>query len=174
MNKGQKAVLRSGMPGFAPVVDEGSRVLILGSYPSPKSFEERFYYGHPHNRFWPLMANLLQQNVPQSTTEKEELILQNRLALWDVLESCTIRGASDATITDVVVNDIGSLVEKYSIQAVFCNGGTAYKYYQRYCAKLTLAVYSMPSTSPANARFTIEKLIESWRVILPYIEKSVQ
>ena len=114
---------------FAPVYSENSRALILGTWPSPKSREMAFYYGHPQNRFWPMMAALTGEPVParEDIEAKKGIILRHGLALWDTLESCTITGASDASIRDVVPNDIASLLAKAPIEAVFCNGATAYR-----------------------------------------------
>ena len=112
-------------PGFAPVAGPESRVLILGSFPSVKSREVGFYYGHPQNRFWPLLAALLQKPVPQTTAQKQQLILQNGLALWDTVCCCTITGASDASIRDVQPNDIAKLCQTYPITKIFCNGAVS-------------------------------------------------
>lgn len=169
MAKERAATVRTGVPGFAPLASTNSRVLIVGSYPSPKSFDEGFYYGNPHNRFWPLMARLLGKEDPRDIAQKEKLIIENRLALWDVLKSCTIQGASDATITDVVINDIVGFVKKYPIKAVFCNGAAAYKYYGKYCADAGVPAYAMPSTKPANARFRMDDLVKEWQALLPLL-----
>ena len=119
---------------FAPVYNEHSRALILGTWPSPKSREMSFYYGHPQNRFWPMLAALTGEPVParEDIEAKKQIILRHGLALWDTLESCTIIGASDASIRDVVPNDIAGLLAKAPIEAVFCNGATAYKIYTKY------------------------------------------
>ena len=119
---------------FAPVYNEHSRALILGTWPSPKSREMSFYYGHPQNRFWPMLAALTGEPVParENIEAKKQIILRHGLALWDTLESCTITGASDASIRDVVPNDIAGLLAKAPIEAVFCNGATAYKIYTKY------------------------------------------
>ena len=116
---------------FAPVYNEHRRALILGTWPSPKSREMSFYYGHPQNRFWPMLAALTGEPVParEDIEAKKQIILRHGLALWDTLESCTITGAADASIRDVVPNDIAGLLAKASIEAVFCNGATAYKIY---------------------------------------------
>lgn len=156
--------------GFAPIVSSRSRALILGSYPSPKSFEERFYYGHPRNRFWPLLAALVGGETPRTIEEKRALILQNGLALWDSLESCRITGASDVSIEDPVPNDIGWLVREVGIEAVFCNGEAAHKYYRRFCeADVGLPATRLPSTSPANARFSLAMLQEAWSPLKAYM-----
>lgn len=169
MAKEREVTVRTGVPGFAPLASTNSRVLIVGSYPSPKSFDEGFYYGNPHNRFWPMMARLLDKEEPHNIAQKEKLITENGLALWDVLESCTIQGASDATITDIVMNDIAGFVKNHPIKAVFCNGAAAHKYYGKYCAGVGLPVYAMPSTSPANARFRMDDLVKEWQALLPLL-----
>ena len=124
---------------FAPVYDDRSRALILGTWPSPKSREMAFYYGHPQNRFWPLLAALTGEPLParEDIAAKKQLLLRHGLALWDTLESCTITGASDASIRDVVPNDIAGLLRKAPIRAVFCNGATAYRIYTKYQQPLT-------------------------------------
>lgn len=148
-----------------PVWSPYSRALILGSWPSPKSWEMSFYYGHPQNRFWPLMAQLTGRPVPDrlDIQAKKALILESGLALWDVLESCTIHGASDASIRNPVPNDLKSLFESSSIQAVFCNGATAAKIYKKYQqAQTGLQAYTLPSTSPANAAWNMQRLAQAW------------
>ena len=135
---------------FAPVYSENSRALILGTWPSPKSREMAFYYGHPQNRFWPMMAALTGEPVParEDIEAKKGIILRHGLALWDTLESCTITGASDASIRDVVPNDIASLLAKAPIEAVFCNGATAYRIYTNICCR---SPASRRSSCPAPA-----------------------
>ena len=139
---------------FAPVYNAHSRALILGTWPSPKSREMAFYYGHPQNRFWPMLAALTGEAVParEDIEAKKQIILRHGLALWDTLERCTITGASDASIRDVVPNDIAGLLAKAPIEAVFCNGATAYKIYTRYLEPISgIPAVKLPSTSPANA-----------------------
>lgn len=151
---------------FAPVYNEHSRALILGTWPSPKSREMSFYYGHPQNRFWPMLAALTGEPVParEDIEAKKQIILRHGLALWDTLESCTITGASDASIRDVVPNDIAGLLAKAPIEAVFCNGGTAYKIYTKYLEPVSgIPAVRLPSTSPANAACRPEKLREIWQ-----------
>lgn len=145
---------------FAPVYNEHSRALILGTWPSPKSREMSFYYGHPQNRFWPMLAALTGEPVParEDIEAKKQIILRHGLALWDTLESCTITGASDASIRDVVPNDIAGLLAKAPIEAVFCNGATAYKIYTRYLEPVSGTSGQAPSTSPANARLQAGKI----------------
>ena len=154
---------------FAPVYSENSRALILGTWPSPKSREMAFYYGHPQNRFWPMMAALTGEPVParEDIEAKKGIILRHGLALWDTLESCTITGASDASIRDVVPNDIAALLQRVPIEAVFCNGATAYRIYTKYLQPVTgLAAVKLPSTSPANAAFTMPRLLDAWGTAL--------
>lgn len=158
---------------FEPVFSGKSRALILGSYPSPKSFEEGFYYGHPQNRFWPLLAALANRPVPQTIPQKKELILACNLALWDVLQQCRIVGASDTSITSPVPNDIAGLVKTAGIKAVFCNGAASAKFYQRHCQSQTgIEAVRLPSTSPANAAFGMEKLLEEWQPLLAYMQPA--
>ena len=157
---------------FPPLFSARSRVLILGSFPSVKSREQSFFYGHPQNRFWPLMAAVFACPVPVSISEKRELILSHDLALWDVIGQCSIAGSSDASIRDVVPNDLSGILEGADIRGIFCNGGTSWKYYRRYCEKaLGRGAVPLPSTSPANARWSLERLREAWgAAILPLLE----
>ena len=154
---------------FAPVYDDRSRALILGTWPSPKSREMAFYYGHPQNRFWPLLAALTGEPPParEDIAAKKQLLLRHGLALWDTLESCTITGASDASIRDVVPNDIAGLLRKASIRAVFCNGATAYRIYTKYQQPLTvIPAVRLPSTSPATAACSPARLEALWGAAL--------
>ena len=145
--------------------------LILGSWPSPKSRQQGFYYGHPQNRFWPLLARLTGEPVPGTIPEKRELILHHGLALWDTLESCTITGASDASIQDPVPNDVAALARRLGVKAVFCNGAAAWKFYQKFHRNAVgLDAIKLPSTSPANAAFNMDRLAREWAVLLPYLE----
>ena len=160
---------------FLPVYDENSRALILGTWPSPKSREMGFYYGHPQNRFWPLLAALTGEPVParEAIAAKKQLLLRHGLALWDTLERCTITGASDASIRDAVPNDIAGLLANAPIQAVFCNGATAYRLYQKYLEPVSgIPAVKLPSTSPANAACRPETLRQVWGEALgPWISK---
>lgn len=161
---------------FAPVYGPCSRALILGSWPSPKSWDMGFYYGHPQNRFWPLLAGLTGEPVParEDIAAKRQLILRHGLALWDVLAGCTIEGASDASIRDAVPEDIGFLLARAPIEAVFCNGAVAYKLYVRYMQPVSgIAAVRLPSTSPANAAWTMARLQEAWGAVLaPYLAEN--
>ena len=152
-----------------PLYDSESRVLLLGSIPSPKSREVGFFYGHPQNRFWPMMAALTGEPVPkrEDIEAKKQIILRHGLALWDTLESCTITGASDASIRDVVPNDIASLLAKAPIEAVFCNGATAYRIYTKYLLPVSgIPAVKLPSTSPANAAWSPARLQAAWGAAL--------
>lgn len=155
---------------FLPVWDSSSKILILGTYPSPKSREQGFYYGHPQNRFWKLLAFLLDVPVPNDIESKKQMLLTHRIAIWDVCDSCEIDGAADATIREVKVNDIASLVKDSGIKAIFCNGAKAHELFLRHCTAIEgIPVYKLPSTSPANAAFTLPRLAEKWKVILEHI-----
>ena len=150
---------------IAPVYNQDSRILILGSFPSVKSREAQFFYHHPQNRFWKVLAFLFQEEIPQTIEEKKVFLLKNKIALWDVIESCEIKGSSDSSITNVKVNDLDLIVKHCPIEKIITNGKAADKYYHRYF-HYDLPVISLPSTSPANATYSLEKLIEKWQVIL--------
>ena len=152
---------------FPALFDENSEELMLGSIPSPKSREQGFYYGHPQNRFWKVLAQVLNEPLPTTIDEKRAMLLKHHIALWDVLDSCTIIGASDTSIEDVVPNDIASLIAKTKIKRIFCTGATAYKLYEKYCETATeIKAVKLPSTSPANCAVSIEKLVEEYKKIL--------
>ena len=149
---------------LAPVYNSQSRILILGSFPSIKSREQGFYYGNPQNRFWKVLSALLNEPEPVAIEAKRRLLLKHKIALWDVIESCRIEGSDDNSICDVVPADIGKLIENSSIRKVYTNGGKAFTLYQRYCEKSTrIPAAKLPSTSPANAAWSLEKLIADWR-----------
>ena len=148
-----------------PYYRNDSQVLILGSFPSVKSRAEGFYYAHPQNRFWKVLAALFQEEVPQTIEEKKTFLLRNHLALWDVIESCEIKGSSDASITNVKVNDLDLIVKNCPVEKIITNGKAANRYYHQYF-DYNLPVIQLPSTSPANAMYSLEKLIEKWKVIL--------
>lgn len=152
---------------FEPVFDKHSRILILGSFPSVKSRENQFYYGHPQNRFWKLMAQLLEVPVPQSIDEKKTMLLTHGLALWDVIASCDIKGSSDSSIKNAVPADINRILKEAGIHTIIANGGTAFRLYGRYCEPLTgRPAVLCPSTSPANAAFSLERLAECWKPVM--------
>lgn len=158
---------------FAPVYDINSKILILGTFPSVKSREMHFYYGHPQNRFWKLLARLTQWPVPQTIPEKKELLLRNRIAIWDVIQSCEIAGSSDSSIRNVVPTQLSQILGNSSITKIYANGKTAEKLYNRYQASQTgFPVIGLPSTSPANASYSLEKLAEVWAQILEPLYSS--
>ena len=149
-----------------PIFDERSRVLVLGTMPSPKSREVGFYYGHPQNRFWRVLAAVLGEETPQTAAEKKSLLLRHGVALWDVIASCDIAGSSDASITNVVPNDLSRILDTAPVRRIFCNGGTAYRFYRRYDEAVWGKAEALPSTSPANARSSVQALTERWRAAL--------
>lgn len=152
---------------FDPVFDAESKILILGSFPSVKSRENNFFYGHPQNRFWKVMANVLDWKVPTTIEEKREMLLKNYVAVWDVIASCSIVGSSDTSIKDVVVNDFSRILENSKVERVYVNGGKAYELYHKYAEKVTgIQAVKLPSTSPANAAWSLEKLTKTWEEII--------
>ena len=156
---------------IAPVFDENSRILILGSFPSVKSREAAFFYGHPQNRFWKVVSGVLGCACPQTVAEKRTMLLAHHIALWDVIASCRIEGSSDSSIRDAVPTKLDTVLAHAPVRAVFCNGQTAFRLYERYQAKETgLAAVCLPSTSPANAAYSVPRLIENWSVILPVLQ----
>ena len=153
-----------------PVFDRNSKILILGSFPSVKSREGHFFYHHPQIRFWKTLAGVLDVPVPDTIAEKKAFLLSHRIALWDVIASCSIEGSSDSSIRDVVPNDLSVILSTADIRAIFCNGKTSWNYYRKYQEAVTgIPAVSLPSTSPANAAWSLEKLKGAWNVILPYI-----
>ena len=152
---------------FGPLYSENSRVLILGSFPSVKSREQQFFYGHPQNRFWKVIAALYRREVPATIEEKKDLILSNGLALWDSIASCVITGSSDASIRDVRANDLGEILGHCPIRLICCNGKTSWQQYEKLIRPATgREALCLPSTSPANAQWTLDRLVEAWSVIL--------
>ncbi len=146
-----------------PIFDGACRVLVLGTMPSPKSREVRFYYGNPQNRFWCVMASLWQEPVPATNDERRDLCLRHHVALWDVLASCTIVGASDASIRDPVPNDVARVLSAAPITHVFCTGGTATRLYRRLIEPASgMPCTGLPSTSPANARMRLGDLVVAY------------
>ena len=153
-----------------PLYDGNSRILILGSIPSRASWAAAFFYGHPRNRFWPLIARIVGEEPPASTEEKRSLALRHGIALWDTVASCDIRGSADASITGAAVNDIGVILKAAPIKAIFTNGATSTKLYERYIYPVTgIPSVPLPSTSPANAACGMDALYEKWKVIADLI-----
>ena len=151
---------------FPPLYDGNSKILVLGSFPSVKSREQLFFYGHPQNRFWPLMAALLGENAPQSIPEKKAMLLRHHIALWDVIASCEITGSADSSIKNVTANDLSPIFAAADIKQIFVNGQTAKRFYDRYTKPvIEREAAVLPSTSPANAAWTFEKLVTAWQII---------
>ena len=153
-----------------PLYDENCCILILGSFPSVKSREAMFFYGHPQNRFWKLIARLFDEAVPQTVDEKRELALKHHIAMWDTIHSCTITGSSDSSIRDVVPNDLSVILDNSKAKQIFCNGTASYNLYMKYIYPSTgIKAVKLPSTSPANAAFNIDRLAGEWQVIKEYL-----
>jgi len=151
---------------FPPLYNKDSRVLILGSFPSVKSREQMFFYGHPQNRFWKVVSTVFQCDMPETIEEKKQLLLENGIALWDVIASCEITGSSDSSIRNVIVNDISRILNEADIRQIFVNGKTAEKYFKKYTkAQINRDAVCLPSTSPANAAWSVEQLVEKWIVL---------
>ncbi len=152
---------------IAPVFDQNSRILILGSFPSVKSREVGFFYGHPQNRFWLTLATLFGEPLPKTTAEKRTFLLSHGIALWDVIASCEIIGSSDNSIRNAVPNDLHEILNVAPIEHIYTNGKTADRLYKQYLeAQIGRTAHCLPSTSPANAAWTRERLLDAWRVIL--------
>lgn len=150
--------------GFAPVYDEYSRVLVLGSFPSVRSREVGFYYGHPRNCFWPLLAKVFGADIPSGNDERRSLLLENGVALWDVAAQCDIAGSSDASMRAVRANDISRILARCDIREIIANGTTSARLYRALIEPQTdREIIALPSTSPANAAWTLERLYAEWR-----------
>lgn len=154
-----------------PVYNEFSTCLVLGSFPSVKSRSSGFFYGHPRNRFWRVIAAVAGEPVPNTTEEKKSLLLRYGIALWDVLESCEIKGSVDSSIKAEIPNDIGRILNGTGIKIIFLNGNTAWRFYNRHIASsVKIPAVRLPSTSPANASYTLDMLINEWDSSLrPYL-----
>lgn len=152
---------------FEPVYDKETEILILGSFPSVKSRENQFYYGHPMNRFWKVLAGVCGSEVPGTIPEKKAFLLKNHIAVWDVIASCDIIGSSDSSIKNVVANDMDVILKWADVRAIYANGDKAYQLFLKYCKKEGQPpLVKLPSTSPANAAWKLDRLTEAWRVIL--------
>ncbi|MGN1115856.1 MAG: DNA-deoxyinosine glycosylase [Candidatus Ornithomonoglobus sp.] len=151
---------------FPPLYDENSRILILGSFPSVKSREQNFFYGHPQNRFWKVVSQIFECDEPRIIDEKKDFLHKNHIALWDVIASCEINGSSDSSIKNVVPNDLTPILNTASIEKIFVNGRASEKYYIKYQKSVLgrVAIY-LPSTSPANAAWSTERLLKEWMII---------
>lgn len=153
-----------------PIFNNDSRILILGSFPSVLSRKSNFYYGHPKNRFWYLLSTILQVPLPTSIEEKKQLLLNNHIALFDVIKSCEISGSSDSSIKKVIPNDLKLIIQNSNIKTIFLNGKTAYNLYQKYLKdQYEIEYFLLPSSSPANAKYTMDKLLADWQKITLYL-----
>ena len=156
---------------FPPLYDKNSKVLILGSFPSVKSREQMFFYGHPQNRFWKVISAVMGTDIPVTIEEKSNFLHANHIALWDVIASCDIMGSSDSSIKNVVANDLTEILDNADIKQIFVNGKTAEKYYNKYIRNtIGREAVCLPSTSPANAGWSVDRLVEVWGVIKNYID----
>lgn len=156
---------------FGPLYNSDSKVLILGSFPSVKSRQQNFFYGHPQNRFWKVIASLFDSPVPGDIPEKRSLILNNHLALWDSIASCEIYGSSDASIRNVRANDLSPILGSCDIREIYCNGRKSHEMYCKYIQPAAgRSAVCLPSTSPANAQWSLERLTEAWSVIADTVQ----
>ena len=151
-----------------PFYNIDSEILILGSFPSVKSREQMFFYGHPQNRFWNVISAVFGADCPLTIEEKSLFLTKHRIALWDTIAECEIVGSSDSSITNVVPNDISLILKNSNVKRIFTNGKTSDKYYNKYLLdKVGIKAYCLPSTSPANAFWSLEKLVDAWKIIKP-------
>lgn len=172
-SSGQKKRPREQVHTIAPVYNEESRILILGSFPSVKSREEGFFYGHPQNRFWKVLARVFQTEIPATIPEKKTFLLEHKVAVWDVIGQCEITGSSDSSIRNVIPNPIQKILEETQIERIFVNGKKAEELYKRYIYPETKRnAICLPSTSPANAGWNLEKLTEAWKIILASVPEN--
>ena len=157
-----------------PIYDKDSKILILGSFPSVKSREEGFFYGHKQNRFWKVISAVFGEEEPKTIEEKKDLLLRNHIALWDVIQSCDIVGSSDSSISNVVPNDLSVILDVADIGAIYVNGKTALKYYEKYTEPIIKRpAICLPSTSPANAAWSADRLMQAWQqALMPYLYVS--
>lgn len=156
---------------FPPLYDKHSKVLILGSFPSVKSREQMFFYGHPQNRFWKVISAVMGADTPITIKEKSDFLHTNHIALWDVIACCDITGSADSSIKNVVANDITKIVKEADIKQIFVNGKTAEKYYNKYIRDtIGKGAVCLPSTSPANAGWSVDRLIKAWEIVKTYIK----
>ncbi len=163
----EKEALNHPIP---PVFDENSKILILGSFPSKKSRDSSFFYGHPQNRFWKVLSNLFSEEIADSIEAKKRFLLSHKIALWDVIASCEITGSADNSIKNAMPNDISKILDSANIRAIFVNGKTSEKYYKKYMEiKVGRSAVCLPSTSPANAAWSLEKLTEEWRILTDFL-----
>ena len=151
---------------FPPLYDGNSKILVLGSFPSVKSREQLFFYGHPQYRFWRVTAAVYGAETPKTIPEKKAFLLSHGIALWDVIASCEITGSADSSIKNAVANDLSPIFAEAAIKHIFVNGQTAKRFYDRYTKPVIgREAAVLPSTSPANAAWTFEKLVTAWQVL---------
>lgn len=156
-----------------PVYDKDSKILILGSFPSVKSREQQFFYGHKQNRFWRVMAQVLSCEVPEDIAQKRVMLTSHHVAVWDVIASCEITGSSDASIRDVKANDLSDILSCADIRAIYTNGAKAYQLYQKYIFPVSgREAHLLPSTSPANAAYSVDRLVDAWKVIREELDRE--
>ena len=149
-----------------PLYNEDSRILILGSFPSVKSREAQFFYHHPQNRFWKVISSVYGNPLPTTIEEKRAMLLECKIAVWDVIQSCEITGSSDSSIKNVIANDLSEILHTAKIAQIIANGSTSYQLYMKYInPKTGIEAIKLPSTSPANAACTMDKLLEAWSCI---------
>lgn len=151
---------------FEPEYDSKSQILILGSFPSVQSRKQNFYYAHPQNRFWKILGEIFDEEVGLSVDQKKDFLKTHHIALWDVIEQCSIHGSSDSSIRDVIPTNLENMLEDSSITAIFCNGKKALQLFDRYQKPKGLHAIYLPSSSPANASFRLEKLVEIWKTLI--------
>ncbi len=148
---------------FEPVYDNNSKILVLGSFPSIKSRENNFYYGHPQNRFWKILENIFDEKIDNSIQNKKEFLLKHNIALWDTIKSCDIQSSSDSSIKNAIPNDIENIIKNTNISSILCNGNISYKIFNKYFKdKINIQVICLPSSSPANAKFSLDMLTNIW------------
>lgn len=147
-----------------PVYNQDSTILVLGSFPSVKSREGEFFYHHPQNRFWKVLAEVFEDDLPQTIEQKKQFLLKHHIALWDVIASCDIKGSSDSSISHVEVNDLSQIINQSHISHIYTNGNLSDQYYHRYF-DFDIPVTKLPSTSPANATYSLQRLVEHWKVM---------
>lgn len=158
---------------FAPEYDSNSQILILGSFPSVQSRKQNFYYAHPQNRFWKILGQIFDEEVGPSIDQKKAFLKTHHIALWDVIEQCSIQGSSDSSIRDAIPTNLSYILEQSKITTIFCNGKKALQLFDRYQKNNGLQATYLPSSSPANAAFRLERLVEEWKpLILEALEKE--
>lgn len=159
---------------FNPIYNKESKILILGSFPSVKSREINFYYGHPQNRFWKILGNIFNEKISNITEDKISFLLTHNIALWDTIKSCEINASSDSSIKNATANDINTIISNSNIKAIFCNGNASYKIFLKYYKdKINIPIICLPSSSPANAKYSLDKLTNIWKnEIEKYLKKT--